>query len=299
MSHHRSALRRELRRAGSLAAAMAILLALGATGVSAAGPDPQMAPLDAQGVVHARGASRSAPAAASPNLLWHGGQILTGSVVQSIFWGKSWSVPGDKISGLDRFYTGLDASAYMNTNTEYTGTNGPVGSGVAFNGHVIDLATAPKKAPGVSAVLAEVSRMIANPVPNGYYPVYIDTTRGHAGYCAWHSYGTVRGVPVQFGFFFKLDGDAGCDPVDIGTTHSQGLEALANVSGHEISETVTDPRNGGWWDSSGAENADKCAWTFHGLVTLNGEDWKVQGNWSNAAYSARSGYDGAGCIETR
>ncbi len=109
--------------------------------------------------------------------------------------------------------------------------------------------------------------MITDPVPNGYYPVYTDQPRGHAGYCAWHSYGTASGVPVQFGFFFKLDGDAGCDPGDTRTGHSQGLAALANVSGHELSEAVTDPRNGGWWDKSGAENADKCAWTFGGLVT--------------------------------
>jgi hypothetical protein len=106
-------------------------------------------------------------------------------------------------------------------------------------------------------------------------------------------------VPVQFGFFFKLDGDAGCDPGDTASGHTQGLAALANVSGHELSEAVTDPRNGGWWDTSGAENADKCAWTFDGLVTLGGEQWKIQGNWSNAAYNARSGYDGAGCIQTK
>ena len=59
--------------------------------------------------------------------------------------------------------------------------------------------------------------MIANPVANGYYPVYSDQKRGNAGYCAWHSYGTIRGVPVQVAFFFKLDGDPGCDPGDPGT----------------------------------------------------------------------------------
>jgi hypothetical protein len=141
--------------------------------------------------------------------------------------------------------------------------------------------------------------MIATPVVNGYYPVYIDAKRGSAGYCAWHSYGTVKGVPVQVAFFFNLDGDAGCDPGDPGTIHSQGLEALANVSGHEISEAVTDPRNGGWWDRQGAENADKCAWTFSGTVTLGGEQWKIQGNWSNAANNTKSGYDHAGCIQTK
>jgi len=140
--------------------------------------------------------------------------------------------------------------------------------------------------------------MISNPVANGYYPVYTDLPRGHAGYCAWHSYGTCAGVPVQFGFFFSLDGDPGCDPQDTSGAHSQGLAALANVSGHEWSEEITDPRNGGWWDSSGAENADKCAWTFNGMVTLrNNSQWKVQGNWSNNAYdNGQTGYTKGGCI---
>ena len=44
---------------------------------------------------------------------------------------------------------------------------------------------------------------------------------------------------------------------------------------------------------------DKCAWTFSGTVTLGGEQWKIQGNWSNAANNAHSGYDKAGCIQTK
>jgi hypothetical protein len=84
---------------------------------------------------------------------------------------------------------------------------------------------------------------------------------------------------VGFAFFFKLDGDAGCDPPDTQTTHSQGLAALANVSAHELSEARTDPATpGGWYDSQGQEDGDKCAWTFSvPYVTI----WKLQGEWSN------------------
>ena len=299
MSTARSARHAAFRVGGPLAAAALILFTLGAAGVSADAPETQPVTVDARGVVHPHGGARPGGGSGDPNLVWHGGAIMTSSVVKAIFWGSSWTSPGDKISGLDRFYTGIGGSAYMKTNTEYTGSNGTVGTGVTYQGHVVDTTAVPRKTPGTAAIEAEVAKMITNPVANGYYPVYLDQPRGHAGYCAWHSYGTAHGVPVQFGFFFKLDGDAGCDPGDTGTAHSQGLEALANVSGHELSEAVTDPRNGGWWDKSGAENADKCAWTFSGLVNLGGENWKVQGNWSNAAYNARSGYDGAGCIQVK
>jgi hypothetical protein len=142
-----------------------------------------------------------------------------------------------------------------------------------------------------------LTKQITNPGANGYYPVYTDIPRGSAGYCAYHSYGTVKGVPVQFAFFFKLDGDFGCDPQDTTTGHSQGLAALANVSGHELSEALTDPRNGGWYDRQGAENADKCAWTFNGIETFsNNTTWKIQGNWSNNAATAKTGYIRGGCI---
>jgi hypothetical protein len=85
------------------------------------------------------------------------------------------------------------------------------------------------------------------------------------------------------------------------TGNSPGLAALANVSGHELSEAVTDPRNGGWYDRQGAENSDKCAWTFgSSLITFsrNGSTWRIQGNWSNAAYTANtSSYNKRGCID--
>ena len=90
----------------------------------------------------------------------------------------------------------------------------------------------------------------------------------------------------------NIPGPSGCDPQDTyGTGHSQGLAALANVTAHELSETITDPRNGGWYDSGGAENGDKCAWTFTGPVTLrNRSVWTLQGEWSNSAYTSGTGY---------
>jgi len=290
---------RPVRRVATIAAAAILLLSFGASAASA-GPDlERLPPAGAAGIVHARGLAGTGQAAASPNMTWHGGPIITSTVVKAIFWGSSWGSPGDKISGIDAFYGGVGNTGYMRTNTEYTGSNGQVGSAVSYAGHVTDLSAAPRKAPRTSAVLAEVKKLITNPVANGYYPVYIDQPRGHAGYCAWHSWDSINGVPVQFGFFFKLDGDSGCDPQNPSGTDSQGLEALANVTGHELSEFVTDPRGNAWYDGSGAENADKCAWTFGGNVSFGGHSWKVQGNWSNAAYDARSGYDGGGCIQTR
>jgi len=239
----------------------------------------------------------------NPNMTYHGGVIMTSTVSQAIFWGPSWTNPGDKITGLDSWYTGFSNSNYAKTSDEYTGSNGQVGPSVTHNGHIVDLTTAANGS-STSAIVAEVCKQITNPVSNGYYPVYVDVKRGHAGYCAYHTYGSCQGVTVQVAFFFNLDGDAGCDPVDTSGQHSQGLAALANVSGHELSEARTDPDNpGAWYDKRGQENGDKCSWTFNvPLVTFsNGTQWKIQGEWSNNAYAAGIGYPNSsgqkGCLD--
>ncbi len=259
-------------------------------------PEPAML-----GAHMARGVKAAKPVKA-PNLIYHNGEVaVSGAAVTAIFWGTKWSnanFVADKMTGIDSFYGGVGNTSYLDTNTEYTSTDTGVvrnvSPAVTYGGHIVDTSAAPSRAPQTSAILAEVCATISNPVENGYYPVYVDAPRGHAGYCAWHSWGTCNGVNVQFGFFFSLDGDPGCDPDDPNTTHSQGLEALANVSGHELSEELTDPRGTGWYDSSGAENADKCAWTFGGsLLNFGGRtggQWKIQGNWSNDAYTAGTGY---------
>ena len=99
-------------------------------------------------------------------------------------------------------------------------------------------------------------------------------------------------------------GDAGCDPQDTSGLHSQGLAALANVSARELSEARTDPASpGAWCDSSGQENGDKCAWSFNvPFVTFpDGNKWKLEGEWSNAAYTAGTGYPNRsgqkGCLD--
>jgi hypothetical protein len=219
------------------------------------------------------------------------------------------------------WYTGHNGSSYAQTVGEYSGPNNTfVGSGMTHEGHIIDTSNSSGGDP--TSVLAEVCKQFSagNILPhtdgNGYYPVYSDVPRGLNGFCAYHSYGYCGGVQVQTAFFFNLDGDVGCDPADDGTItgHSQGLAALANVTAHEISEARSDPASPfAWYDANGDENGDKCAWTFRSkidgspiLVVFNPPggpttQWKLQGEWSNAAYTAGTGYPNSlgqkGCID--
>jgi hypothetical protein len=261
---------------------------------------------NARAAEEAKDAKAAAGARRSPNMTNHGGVIMPTANVTAIFWGTSWNgYSGDKITGMESWYLGFGGSNYAATSDEYTGLNGQVGSTLTYTGNSTDY-SASTGGGSTSAILAEVCKVMGTKVDtsgNGYYPVYTDTPRGNANYCAWHSSGTCNGHRVQFAYFFKLDGDAGCDPQDTSGKHSQGLAAIANVSGHELSEARTDPASpGAWYDGQGAENGDKCAWTFGApLVTFsNGSQWKIQGEWSNAAYTAGTGYPNSsgqkGCL---
>lgn len=272
--------------------------------------DPAIAPpADAPHVTWTR-EEANLRARRSANMTFHGGKIMATAVTKNIFWGTSWAnYTGDKMTGLDTWFSGYSNSNYSGTVTEYTGSNGAIGRATTHQGHVVDTSAA-TGGNNTAAILAEVCKMITSPdaAGNGFYSVYTDVPRGSAGFCAWHASGKCGTTTVQFAFFFNLDGDSGCDPADTSGLHSQGLAALANVTGHELSEARTDPSttsstgSPGWFDSSGAENGDKCAWTWGApLFTFsNGSQWKVQGEWSNAAFTAGTGYPNRsgqkGCI---
>lgn len=250
-------------------------------------------------------AAKPARPGTSPNMTYHGGKILKTADITPIFWGTSWGTyTGDKMTGIDSFWAGWNNSHYAGTSAEYTDSTGShVGVVTTSHPSVVDTSAA-SGGSNSTTILNEVARMVtAGKVllksdGTSVVPVYTDLPRGSAGYCAWHASGTIGGTAVQFHFYWKLDGDAGCDPGDTSNTHSQGLAAIANVSGHEMAETITDPNTSGapntagWYDSKGAENGDKCAWTFGApLISFsNGTQWKVQGEWSNAAYTAGTGY---------
>jgi hypothetical protein len=278
-----------------------------AAAAGAAGGPPSVAAGPAFGFVPSHNVANANPAKSRGHvqlLQWYGGPVMHSTTVVPVFWGSRWSdstFKSDKVTGLDYLYSHIGGTAYARTNGEYNDGSGSVNtSSISKGADLTDTNATPSGAPSTSQVLAEVAKVTGNnPTAGAYYPVYSDQPRGSAGYCAWHSSGTINGRQIEFGFFFNLDGDPGCDPqASTSLGHSQGLSALANVTGHELSEMLTDPQLNAWMDQRGEENSDKCAWTWLGTVQIGTQNWKIQGNWSNAAANANSGYANVGCIQT-
>lgn len=241
---------------------------------------------------NAGGAGRNNGPAFSNNLTYHNGPVMSSNVqITPIYWGSSWNDAGfrsDKISGLNALYVGYSNSKYANITSQYSDAKKSfVTSNVSIMTELKDFSIASSKS---TDVFNKVVQLIgSNLSPNGYYPVYTDLPRGNAGFCAWHSYGTVNkgGVTfnVKFAFFFSLENDSSCSVYTSLNGYTGVTQSLANVSAHELAEAMSDPELNAWYDKQGYENADKCAWNFSGVQRLGTIDWKLQGEWSNEKIS--------------
>jgi hypothetical protein len=109
-------------------------------------------------------------------------------------------------------------------------------------------------------------------------------------YCGWHNKMTPTVGKVRFSFVGNpAKCINSCAAQSTGPNGNAGADAMASVIVHELEETVTDPDLNAWFDSSGSENADKCAWTFGTTytasngssynVTLGGVNYLLQRNW--------------------
>ncbi len=117
------------------------------------------------------------------------------------------------------------------------------------------------------------------------------------GFCAWHDYngdstlsgGAVSSSIGDFSFTnlpYITDQGTSCGQNFVNSNGT--LDGVSIVEGHEYAETVTDQNPaGGWTDSSGYENGDKCAWITPGTaggsfdLTLATGTFAMQTTYSN------------------
>ncbi len=230
--------------------------------------------------------------ASTSNLIDHGGKILPASDVYYIWWGNQSAWPSDAISGLTTLAGGFNGSKFLSDIfPQYMRTSGV---STAFVQSVYDSSTPPGHGPKTSTIVSEACKMIgANGLKLDSSAIYVVLTSNFpsgVNYCAWHSSGSCNGVTIQVAYMPNTTGVSGCnDPVLSCNSNTQGTNSIANVLSHEFSEAITDATGSAWYDSSGSEIGDKCAWTFQSCVTLaNGSSWQLQEEWSNTA---------SGCVQ--
>lgn len=128
-----------------------------------------------------------------------------------------------------------------------------------------------------------------------YLPAGMRVTLNGGGscstFCGYHGSFAYGGVKIRYAVFPYLN----CSACSIsGLTVA---DMMTIVMSHEIREAVTDPDLNAWYDASGYEADDKCAW--HNLYrTTNGSFW-VQPEYSNGGGTmpgASGAYPGPGCV---
>jgi hypothetical protein len=98
--------------------------------------------------------------------------------------------------------------------------------------------------------------------PTGTHPDGFNTITGN--FCAWHDYtSSSYGDLAYTNMPYVPDAGSSCGAGFVNSGNQ--LDGVSIVNGHEYAETITDQNPaGGWTDTSGEENADKCAWISSG-----------------------------------
>jgi hypothetical protein len=300
------------------------LFALGAASSAMAATGHEHGPI--KGIVPSRDAHSGTQGSGTiNNLIFHGGSVLDANTAYAIFWSPSnWGtqIPASYESLIGRYFSDVahDTSAGLSSNVYYSDTQygaGTYGStatspgslhnfstfGGAYIDHTAISSGCRDRATSVCVTDAQVVQEINNDLTqakSGWTAgtgkiFFVFTAKGvgscYSGgscsftqWCAYHSNsGSTLYANMPYADTSARACDAGYHP---NSSTDPEADATINVTSHEHNETITDPFGTAWFDSSGYENGDKCAWTFGSVSnsanqTINGHPYILQQEWSN------------------
>ncbi len=230
------------------------------------------------------------------NLTNHGGPTLTSAKVVLIFWGPTFNNAASPDYNYARtiinYRNQFGTTDEYRTITQYSGIQvANLASGTA------DWFDTTPPPPNVTDALVqgEVNLYLTTHTFNSstIYEVFIPRTSYSSSgtstscggpslaYCAYHSW-TGSGSTIKKYSIQPYPSCGGCQVA--GWSDVQNQEHFIS---HETREAVTDPQLNAWYDSSGNEADDKCAWTPTPFFGTGGYGYQYE--WSNAV---------SGCIKT-
>lgn len=242
------------------------------------------------------------PLAPGNGINYHGGPVMLNTTGVYYIWYGNWS-GNTAVTILTDLANSIGGSPYFNINTTYyNGSNVHVSNSVAYRGSTTD-----NYSHGTTLSDSAVQAVVSSAITSGRLPkstsaVYFvltsqDVTESSgfcSQYCGWHTHGTISGSDIKYSFV----GNAArcitsCAAQSTGPNGNAGADGMASIIAHELEEAVSDPDLNAWYDNRGAENADKCAWTFgteftasNGSkynMTLGARNYLIQRNWVNAS----------------
>jgi hypothetical protein len=231
-------------------------------------------------------------------LSYHGGPVMTKANTYAIYWippslqtGAATSLSTHYQQVQNAFLSLYPGHGIDNDNTQYYQTSGSlihfttwIQNSGGFVASYVDTAPYPPSGctdtvtPGNcltdAQIQAEIQKVIAlKGWPTGINNMFLLFTSSGEGscagtscayewYCAYHSYFMSGTSPVIYGN--EPYGNPNYCQVP-GTPSPNGdaaADAAATVASHELTEAITDPELNAWYDGSGSEIGDKCAWIY-------------------------------------
>jgi hypothetical protein len=210
-------------------------------------------------------------------ILNHGGPVMSSPKAYLIWYGN-WSQGNgsDTPAGqslVRAFLSGIGGTPYFMINSTYGVTGGASLSPLEYK----DTGSQGKRLSdnSIKTIVTQAisSGQLGPPDASGVYFVLTSSDIAKSGfcnqYCGWHTYATIAGTTIKYSFVGNANRCLNsCAAQTISPNGNAGVDGMISVVAHEFEEATTDPQLNAWYDNSGAENADKCAWTFGSAQTL-------------------------------
>jgi hypothetical protein len=284
-----------------------------------------------KGIVPTRGLAKPAgTSSTTSNLIYHGGPVLNDNTAYAIFWSPSnWSnqISSGYQSLIERFFKDVATATTAGTrsNVYYAATQyGPTTYGTTltnpgslqnfstFGGAYVDHDPISNgcKDRGTSIcvtdsqVVQELGKAISAAgwqagtgkiffmfTAQGVGSCYSRSSCSFTQWCAYHSNSaSMLYANMPFADTVSAACDAGFHP---NATIDPYADATINVTSHEHNESITDPLGSAWYNSSGYEDGDLCAWNFGTMLggsgssqynqMINNDGYALQQEWSNSS----------------
>ena len=229
-----------------------------------------------------------------------GGPVMKAPHVYVAFWGSSWQ--SRAVVGTDHgyrytsatvrryvrsFFASIGSSSWARTLTQYqSGRTQPA----QLVGTYVDVRAIPRRVT-MTQIAREADRAwhhFGSPDPANSIIVVL-TPKGHTPsigrLCGYHD--VARHAPYIYIPFVPDTPGCGRDGVNPPDATGRGyLDGYSIIGAHELAETITDPTFTGWYDRTGNEIADRCAWTAPlGDVMTPAGLFGVPSLWSNQTQS--------------
>jgi hypothetical protein len=222
---------------------------------------------------------------------YYGGPLINTPTIYIIWYGNwNQSNGSDNAAGqqlIRDWANSIGGTPYYQLNESLSVANYPISGNVAFGGEITDSGTS------TSLSDADIQTIVGRNIGGSKLPynangVYFVVTSSNVNentgfctqYCGWHTYGNVTAGHVRYAFVGNANRClSACAAQSKSPNNNAGVDGAISVLSHELEETNTDPDISGWLDSRGAENGDKCAWTFG-----HAQYQTANGSWANMAF---------------